>query len=289
MDQRLERHPLGYWKVRDIPDNTALKKFYADRYYQTNQGHYRSSYTEAQINWFNMRIARIAAAVAGVNGGKKGTLLDVGCGEGFALNWFSKNGWKVKGLDYSTAGISAIHPHMLPFLTAGDVMENLRDLGDSNLHFDLVWLTNVLEHVPDPQDLLISLKKVVSDKGVAVVSVPNDGTHWQEFLYKSQMITERNWITIPDHLAYFDKDSLRNTAESAGWTCKHLFSDFPIDWFLANSHSNYYLDRTKGSTAHAARITIDAALDKCPIEDVNRFYEAMADVGMGRVLTAILV
>ena len=289
MDSRLEKHPLGYWKVKNIPDSNSLRKYYEDRYYQTNQGNYRVSYSAEEREWFDIRIARIAAAIATIRSNSKGALLDVGCGEGFAMNWFSKNGWSVKGLDYSITGISAMNYDLLPNITPGDVMENLSALEIQNNRFDLIWLTNVLEHVPEPLTLLKNLRKLITNGGVAVVTVPNDGTDLQEFLYQNSLMPERSWIAIPDHLAYFDKDSLKNIAEVAGWECKHVFAEFPIDWFLANKDSNYYADKSKGSAAHTARITLDTILSKQPISNVNNFYEAMANVGMGRQLTAILI
>ena len=35
-------------------------------------------------------------------------MIDVGCGEGFAINHFHSNGYLVKGLDFSEAGVKII-------------------------------------------------------------------------------------------------------------------------------------------------------------------------------------
>ena len=67
-----------------------------------------------------------------------------------------------------------------------------------------------------------------------------------------------------------------------------MMADFPIDWFLGNPEADYVSLKARGRGAHQARIAIDTVLAGQPVEAVNRFYAAMADVGMGRQLTAIL-
>ena len=64
MDERLIRHPLGFWRVKDIPDPEALKNYYEKLYFQTGQSNYRASYPPAEIAWFNIKTARIAHAAA---------------------------------------------------------------------------------------------------------------------------------------------------------------------------------------------------------------------------------
>ena len=67
-----------------------------------------------------------------------------------------------------------------------------------------------------------------------------------------------------------------------------MTADFPIDWFLGNAESEYVSQKTKGRSAHQARIDIDTVLARLPVAAVNQFYTALANVGMGRQLTAIL-
>jgi hypothetical protein len=67
-----------------------------------------------------------------------------------------------------------------------------------------------------------------------------------------------------------------------------MLAEFPIDWLLVNSHSNYVLERSRGPAAHSTRIALDLLLDDQPLDAVVRFYEAMAAVGMGRQVTAVL-
>lgn len=288
MDDRLVRHPLGFWRVKDMPDAEGLRAYYESRYYQTAQSNYRPSYPPEEVRWFHAKTARIAAAIATVRGREGGTVLDVGCGEGFAMDWFDRHGHAVRGLDFSRAGMEGAHPHLLDRLETGDVHGLLQTHLAAGNTYDVIWLTNVLEHVIEPLELLTRLRQLLAPAGVLVVTVPNDGSAWQEFLFAQGRIPQRFWIAIPDHLSYFDADSLRAATAATGWRCARMMADFPIDWFLGNPASEYVSDKTRGRGAHQARIAIDTVLTGQPVEAVNRFYEAMATVGMGRQLTAIL-
>lgn len=287
-DARLVRHPLGFLQIAEIPSTEALQAYYAERYYQTAQGSYETSYSEEELRYFDVLIERKAHAIAEARGGTPGTMLDVGCGEGFALAWFGRRGWTVEGLDHSRAGVAAMNADMVPFVDFGDVFALLDERMRKGRSYDLVWMTNVLEHVVDPVGLLNALCAVVAPGGVLVITVPNDGSAFQEMLLEAGHIAERFWVAPPDHLAYFDHASLQSIAAATGWTCRHISADFPIDFFLMHEGSNYVRDRSKGRAAHRARIGMELLLARQPVNKVNDYYRAMAEVGLGRTLTAVL-
>lgn len=288
-DPRLKRHELGFLEVADKPTAEQLKAYYAELYYQTERANYRKAYPEDELRYLNLKIAQRAALVDSLRGtGNTGSMLDVGCGEGFALAWFQARGWTVEGIDHSIAGIEAMNPAMQPFVETGDVFGLLQDRIEAGKRFDLVWLTHVLEHVLQPVELLTSLRQLVMPGGMLVVTVPNDGSVYQQRLLENGDIPNPFWIAIPDHLAYFTRESLARTAEATGWTCHDVVGDFPIDWFLLHEGSNYVQDRAKGPAAHKARIRMELLLGELPHEMVNAYYGAMARVGLGRSLTAFL-
>jgi 2-polyprenyl-3-methyl-5-hydroxy-6-metoxy-1,4-benzoquinol methylase len=288
MDPRLHRHPLGFWQVRDIPTADELSAYYAERYYQQEKSNYRRSYPPDELDWMRIKLVQKHAAVTSLIGQRSGSMLDVGCGEGFAMAFFQNEGWTVSGMDYSDEGLLTMNPDLRPFLRTGDVFQLLDEAIASNEHYDLVWLGNVLEHVTDPVGLLNALNKLVASDGLLVVTVPNDGTRLHEQLFESAQIPERFWIAIPDHISYFDASSLRQATEACGWSCTRIIADFPIDWFLTHAGSNYVADRSQGPAAHRARIALDRLMGDSHPDIVNAFYEHMAAMGLGRQITAYL-
>src|SRR5262249_24930137 len=156
------------------------RAYYAERYYQTERGSYRKSYSAGERRFFEVKIAqraRLARALRGTEA--PGRMLDVGCGEGFALASFAAEGWRVEGIHYSSAGVAAMHPELAGRVAVGDVGELLEQRIAQGHRYDLVWLMNVLEHVLDPVALLERLRRIVADGGLLVVVVPNDGTRYQ--------------------------------------------------------------------------------------------------------------
>jgi 2-polyprenyl-3-methyl-5-hydroxy-6-metoxy-1,4-benzoquinol methylase len=289
LDPRLRRHALGFLEAIDRPTPEALSAYYAETYYQSGQGSFRPSYSDLELSVIRQRVTQRAERALGLMGhDRKGSLLDVGCGEGFVLKAFAELGWRVSGMDFSIAGIETMNPDMAPFVTQGDVFKLLDQALSSNQTYDLIWLGNVLEHVLDPVGLLNTLHPLVAPNGLLVVTVPNDGSAYQEDLFNSGAIDRRFWIALPDHLSYFTADSLRSTAKATGWDALDILGDFPIDLFLTHPASNYVADPARGGDAHLARLKLEALIGAAGPEAANRFYSALSEVGLGRNLTAFL-
>lgn len=289
MDRRLQRHEYGFLELVTPPDEDELTKYYADKYYQSEQGNYRSRYSPEEHAVIELRIklrATQADQLRGTN--DPGRLLDVGCGEGFVLSAYEANGWDVEGIDHSIEGVRGMNPDQLKNVRQGNLFRLLEDYVAAGSAYDIVWLGNVLEHVRNPVDLMRSIHAIVKPSGLLVATVPNDGTPYHEELFDSGAIPDRFWIAIPDHLSYFTRESLARTAEATGWMVRKIQGDFPIDLFLSHPGSNYVADRTQGGLAHSARLTLEAMIGRAGMDAANEFYTALAGVGLGRNLVAYL-
>jgi len=291
VDARLKQHSLGFWEISNKPTPEELQKYYADKYYQEGMGSYDIEYSSDELAYFRSKLEQRMAIIQHLfsSNGTFKNFLDVGCGEGYALSFFRGQGWNVKGFDFSSAGVKSKNPSCLDVLETGDIFALLKAEIASGQTYDLVWLQNVLEHVIDPIDLLKSLRKLVSQGGSAVVTVPNDFSITQRGALAYDHIDTAFWVAPPDHLTYFDHESLRSTANETGWECQEILGDFPVDWFLFHPGSNYVRNKSMGKAAHMARVQIENLIHRQPIEDVLKFWIAAAKLGIGRDITAILV
>ncbi|WP_218940102.1 class I SAM-dependent methyltransferase [Denitrobaculum tricleocarpae] len=289
MDRRLQRHEYGFLELVKPPNEDELTKYYADKYYQSEQGNYRNRYSPEEHAVINLRIKLRATQADHLRGtNDPGRLLDVGCGEGFVLSAYEANGWDVEGIDHSIEGVRGMNPDQLKNVRQGNLFRLLEDCVAAGSAYDIVWLGNVLEHVRNPVDLMRSIRAIVKPSGLLVATVPNDGTPYHEELFDSGAIPDRFWIAIPDHLSYFTRESLARTAEATGWMVRKMQGDFPIDLFLSHPGSNYVADRAQGGSAHSARLTLEAMIGRAGTDAANEFYTALAGVGLGRNLTAYL-
>ncbi|SEI86658.1 Methyltransferase domain-containing protein [Allopseudospirillum japonicum] len=289
-DTRLEKHPLGFWQVINKPSEQELSDYYANKYYQNECGSYRRKYSEEELQVIKIKISQKLDKLESLKGDsfQIGKVLDVGCGEGFALAESKKRGWDIEGLDHSISGIKNMNPSILDYVEQGNIFELLQRRIKENKRYDLIWLNNVLEHVTDPVTLLNSIRNIVKDTGTLIVTVPNDFSDLQESLLANESIPRRFWIAIPDHLSYFDSISLKSIAQATGWQCQSLLADFPIDIYLAHQGSNYISDPNQGPLAHQARIMLENLIGAKGSLAANNFYEALADVGLGRNITGFL-
>ena len=287
MDKRLTQHPLGFWTLAEKPSPEELKDYYANKYYQQACRSYELQYSDEERAYFRAKLAQRHAVLQRVSPQGR-SMLDVGCGEGFALAYFREQGWSVKGLDFSAAGVESQNPDCRDALVVGDVFALLDAEITAGRKYDAVWLQNVLEHVLDPVALLISLRSVLAPEGVAVITVPNDYSAVQREALSLGHIDREFWVALPDHLSYFDHVSLPATVKGTGWNCVELLGDFPIDWFLFHSGSNYARDSQLGKAAHRARIQLENLIHRQPMDAALKFWAAAGRLGVGRDISVFL-
>jgi len=174
---------------------------------------------------------------------------------------------------------------MLPYFSAGDIFEQVKDGIRNEKKFGLINLQNVLEHVIDPIELLVDLKMMLSKNAAIRIRVPNDYSEFQMALLNSNKTTN-TWFAPPEHLSYFNKTGLKNILHHCGYQILSLQADFPIELFLANDHSNYSKNRSLGKQAHLSRIFCENHLIESNINDYLEYSQAAGKLGFGRGLIA---
>lgn len=277
---------FNYYELTEKPSPEDLRKYYAEKYYQEPSRTYKKSYLPEEIKFIKNRLNRKYFVVQQHLSENKisNRFLDVGCGEGWGLSFFSENGWEVTGLDYSDAGCKNINPQVSPYLIKGNIYENLRNLMNEKKEFDVILLDNVLEHVLDPFELTVKLRKLVGPDSILIIESPNDFSILQKYLMDSGKINNEFWVVTPDHISYFNKDGLIKLLDAAGWENIHISTDFPIDINLLNEDTNYIKDKSKGRNVHLARIELENLLDTRPPELIEQLHSTYARIGLGRNL-----
>ncbi len=302
---------LGYYEVTRKPTPEDLRDYYSQRYYQESRSSYQPAYSEAERehiegklhlrHWVLAQLLNPSGATETPVLGAPPTLdetptdaaartfLDVGCGEGWALDYFQRQGWDVLGLDFSSFSLEQFHPGLRGRLRAGDLYHGLQELITEGRQFDVLWLDNVLEHVLDPAELLRRCRALTRPGGVLLVDVPNDFSPLQQHLLAAGHIDRPFWVALPDHLSYFGAEGLRKLANATGWRTAKILGDQPIDLNLFNPATNYVMDKSAGKAAHQARLEQDNFLLRtATLPAVAAYYEAMAGVGLGRSVVAFL-
>jgi len=144
-------------------------------------------------------------------------ILDVGCGEGtFSARIRETNRAEVWGIEIDEQ-VAGSAKEKLDRVDIGDASHVLSALPDS--HFDCVVFNDILEHLPDPYQLLVQTISKLTPMGIIVCSVPN--VRYYTVLYR--FLIEKNWrysdsgVMDKTHLRFFTFISLKVALQQAGY------------------------------------------------------------------------
>ena len=279
MTEQLIKNEFGFYSVKNLPTKEFLEDYYAKKYFQQKDTNhpYCNAYSKDELIYF-VNKAKIAEYITSKS---SQVLLDVGYGEGFFAKYFFDKKWDVTTLDFSDYGLSTHNQELLTNHISGDVFQSLEKITREEKKYDLINLSNVLEHVIDPISLLKSLKNLMHKDTYLRISVPNDFSNFQNFLLEKEY-TKNTWVCVPDHLHYFTFESLENLLKSLNFIVDVSMGEFPIELFISNEKSNYTKDRSLGGYAHKSRIEVDNFLFDEGIEKYINFYQASAEIGFSR-------
>lgn len=282
-------HPDGRVSASPLPSRDDLQRFYAELYYQSTQSAtYQAEYGDLDLRHKVLRCETLLQALRDAGLQERDTFLDVGAGEGFLMDRADRAGLAVTGVDYSSFGLEKFFPRLRPRLVVGDVIEQLDRFAAEEVRFAGCSAVNVLEHVIDPVALLASVGAVLRPRGLLAITVPNDYSNLQALLRREQHIDRDFWFSPPQHLQYFNAETLPRFCAANGFELVDGFSDFPIDLYLLHPGSNYVMEPANGPAAHRARLLHDLLIAERGIAAYLRFYRALFEVGAGRNITVVL-
>lgn len=167
---------------------------------------------------------------------KKGqNVLDVGCGTCQSLLEIKRLGGKAWGLDVDSNSQKVAKILKLNFHRG--TIHNCKFPKNS---FDLITVSQVIEHEPDPIKFLRNCKIFLSRRGQIILSFPNTNS-------LGFKIWGRNWLHwhIPYHLNHFSKKSLKLMVEKSGFEIISLNTITPNLWTVLQFRS-YISDPTMG-------------------------------------------
>jgi SAM-dependent methyltransferase len=98
------------------------------------------------------------------------TLLDVGCGFGFAVDGWSRLG-RGEAIGVELADYGQVGARLLGITVCDQLLDDWAPL--AGRQFDIVYASEVIEHVPDPGAFVATLARYVAADGVLVLTTPS--------------------------------------------------------------------------------------------------------------------
>ena len=157
--------------------------------------------------------------------------LDIGCGQGVALELFRDQGIPVIGVTLGEEDARACRERGFD-VRLGD--QSFLDFPDA--HFDLVWSRHCLEHSPMPLLTLFEYNRVLGDGGFLYVEVPQpDSVHIENPNHYS-LFADRSWRNLFKR-AKFDIVGYNIYTLSYRWPSGVVMDDYYYAYWLKKKES----------------------------------------------------
>lgn len=224
--------------TQNVPDEKEI-----DRYYESPTYISHSNTSKGFVNRVYHIVRRImlqkkARKVEILTGLKNGRLLDYGAGTGHFARLMETRGWSVTAIEKNgkarELALKEFGFEMLP-------VEALSAIKDKEL--DVVTMWHVMEHIQEPDRMWDELHRILGDKGIAIIAVPNSASY-DALKYKE------HWAAydVPRHLWHFTPSTIAQWGEKHGFVLDGQYT-MPFDGFYISMLSEQY----KGSRLHTIR------------------------------------
>ncbi len=205
-----------------VPGASALSKIYDDKYKYPAEDMEKTvrGFEEGTRPFLDDRLRSIKRHKA------SGKLLDIGCNYGIFLTLARKAGYDVRGVDISKPAATYAKERSGLEVLNTTVKEARFPAGS----FDIITMFDVLEHLTDPLEDLIEVRRVLKKDGLFFMTTPNTAV----YLIKAKIVAilpflkyyknnypgtpfEANELALPYHINHFTPRTLRKMLLEAGF------------------------------------------------------------------------
>lgn len=205
--------------IDPYPTPEILEKYYTDYKGTTDY----ESKKDKKITRCSKRIKKLMSRTEGKR------FLDVGCNHGFAVAAANELGLEAFGIDVDPSAIEYAQENF-----GKDKFKTIsvEDYAKEGNKADIIYTSEVIEHLYDPESFVKALKEILSPDGIIYLTTP-DGNHF--------MIPNNfpSWKAVipPEHIHYFSRDGLKIMFERAGLKVDKFFFNFKPGIRMIASHA----------------------------------------------------
>jgi len=207
-----------------IPIETLRKNIYsAESGFQTNRAENLESKPE------NPRYKSVLDYICSLN--PSANILDVGSGGGHFMYPAKKRGFRISGVELNGRLAESARAQNL------DVFSGLLEEAPFAEHsFDAVFMGELIEHVPNPRQLIKEGKRMIASKGRLIITTPNLDCLWSKTTFLLFRYFGIPWssVTPPYHLFQFSSANLDLLLKQEGWS-------LVTEWYLPIPSLRYEL------------------------------------------------
>jgi 2-polyprenyl-3-methyl-5-hydroxy-6-metoxy-1,4-benzoquinol methylase len=146
-------------------------------------------------------------------------ILDLGCGNGYLVNYLVELGYNAYGTDASEQGVAIAKKTNADRFFVQDISSGVLPAELKNIRFDTIISTEVIEHLYDPDAFINFCKQQLRNGGEIIISTPYHG------YFKNLMLSVFNkWDShmnprwLGGHIKLWSKKTLAKILTDAGFT-----------------------------------------------------------------------
>lgn len=195
--QLIQNKTYGFLETSPQPEAKRLSDYYKTEDYISHTDSKRNLFEKVYHLVRSISLKKKLKLINSFQSLEK-NLLDVGCGTGDFLQVAQQNNWNISGIEPNEQA------RQIANRKTNNSVFNINDLGKFKNHsFDVITLWHVLEHLPNLEQQVLTLKTLLKENGTLIVAVPNhksnDAKHYKNF-----------WAAydVPRHLWHFNQDSI---------------------------------------------------------------------------------
>ena len=191
----------------------ACKTIFAEDYLKDRSNLYSENYApwsddsehvaDSKIRTFRSQLSLMMPYIAPE--GKK--LLDAGTAKGYLMAAAGQLGFDAYGFDISKSAIDSAKKAFKNKVFCGTI----EDANYKDGEFDIITMTDILEHLTDPHKFMKKAGQLVKTGGLLLIITPNSGSITRKILGK-------NWYQFKEeHIIYYTKKGLAHLLKTQGF------------------------------------------------------------------------
>jgi 2-polyprenyl-3-methyl-5-hydroxy-6-metoxy-1,4-benzoquinol methylase len=269
----IECRSCKFRHVNPIPTDQELSKLYSESFYRNEKPKYFKE-AEEDYEWWMLTYKNYYKIFENYTKGRR--LLDIGSGPGYFLKCGKEMGWDVMGFEPSKQAYEYSVKNGLNVINDFFTDKSAKPYGK----YDVIFMSLVLEHLPNPKELIKTAKKFLKPKGILCIISPNDYNKFQEIL-KSNLGYKPWWVVPLQHINYFNFDSIQDFLKRMNFNILNSYGTFPMEYYLL-SGDNYVANNKLGRKSHGKRKEFEKNLYLHNPNLLNSFYASLAQNKIGR-------
>lgn len=147
---------------------------------------------------------------------KQGKILDIGCGNGSFILAMQKHGYDAWGVELNSEA-----QKYTPLNLKGRIFfQELKECKFPEKSFDIITMFQSLEHVADLGTLFAEIRRIIKDKGIFYICVPNAD------FFESRLFGPYYYnLEVPRHFYFFNQETLSKLLSKNGFEVVRMVRD----------------------------------------------------------------